>query len=134
MKSKTNEEFDVGSVVYFISAKTENVIPALVTEKIVRTSQSTSKITYVLNVTVNDGSKSVEVDPSATDLFANPADVREFMLARTTQAIDKLIENAVAAASTFATSQSTLPSLEDSPSEEFAEVILEDGKIAKLRM
>jgi len=134
MKSKTSEEFDVGSIVYFISAKTENVIPALVTEKIVRTSQSTSKITYVLNVAVTDGSKSVEVDPSVTDLFANPADVREFMLARTTEAIDKLIENAVAAASAFAASQSIPSSLEDASSEEFAEVILEDGKIAKLRM
>lgn len=134
MKSKTSEEFDVGSIVYFISAKTENVIPALVTEKIVRTSQSTSKITYVLNVMVNDGSKSVEVDPGSTDLFANPADVREFMLTRTTQAIDKLIENAVAAAGAFTASQSIPPSLENTPSDEFAEVILEDGKIAKLRM
>ena len=134
MKSKTNEEFDVGSVIYFISAKTENVIPALVAEKIVRTSQSTSKITYVLDVMVSDGTKSVEVDPNSTDLFANPVDVREFMLARTTQAIDKLIENAVAAASVFVAAQSTLPLPGDPPQEEFAEVILEDGKIAKLRM
>jgi hypothetical protein len=134
MKLKTSEEFDVGSVIYFISAKTENVIPALVAEKIVRTSQSTSKITYVLDVMVKDGTKSVEVDPNSTDLFANPADVREFMLSRTTQAIDKLIENAVEAASVFVAAQSTLPSPGDAPREEFADGVLEDGKIAKLRM
>ena len=134
MKSKTNEEFDVGSVVYFISAKTENVIPALVAEKIVRTSQSTSKITYVLNVMINNGTKSVEVDPTSTDLFANPTDVREFMLARTTKAIDKLVENAVAAATAFAPAQVIPSAAVDENQEEFAEVILEDGKIAKLRM
>ena len=134
MKSKISEEFDVGSVVYFISAKTENVIPALVAEKIVRTSQSTSKITYIINVMINDGTKSVEVDPGTTDLFANPADVREFMLARTTKAIDKLVENAIAAATVFAPSQVPPQPTSEEGQEEFAEVILEDGKIAKLRM
>ena len=46
MKSNQSEQeqFDVGTVIYFISPKTEKVIPALVSEKIVRTSRQLQKL------------------------------------------------------------------------------------------
>ena len=137
MKS-ANSEFDVGTVVYFISSKNEKVIPALVAEKIVRTSlANSSKVTYVLEVRSGKTMKSVEVDPANVDLFSTPQDIREFMIARTTKAIDGLIAAAVEAASTFSGAKTVVEgpipasTLEN---DEGASVILEDGTVAKLRM
>ena len=133
MKS-ANEHFSVGAIVYFISSKTEQVIPALVSEKIVRTSmENSSKVTYVLQVRSGKNLKSVEVDPAAVDLFATPEEIKAFMIERTTKAIDGLVSAAVEASRTFvpASVDQKLPV----PSEgEYAEVVLEGGQVAKLRM
>ena len=89
---KSVNEFDVGTIVYFISSKNEKVIPALVAEKIVRTSlANSSKVTYILEIRTGKSIKSVEVDPINVDLFSNPQEIRAFMITRTTKAIDDLI-------------------------------------------
>lgn len=137
MKS-ANKQFDVGTVVYFISSKNENVIPALVAEKIVRTSlTNSSKITYVLEVRAEKTLKSVEVDPATVDLFSTPQEIREFMIVRTTKTIDGLIAAAIEAASTL--NAPKIPQDEYVPTPTFNEnedisVDLGDGKVAKLRM
>jgi len=137
MKS-ANSEFDVGTVVYFISSKNEKVIPALVAEKIVRTSlTNSSKVTYILEVRSGKVMKSVEVDPATLDLFSTPQDIREFMIARTTKAIDGLIAAAVEAAGTFSAANPQQESHLPAPTlekDEDASIILEDGTVAKLRM
>jgi hypothetical protein len=135
---KSVNEFDVGTIVYFISSKNEKVIPALVAEKIVRTSlANSSKVTYILEIRTGKSIKSVEVDPINVDLFSNPQEIRAFMITRTTKAIDDLIAVAVEAASTFNVTKHTqeehVPSPTFSDGEDIA-VVLEDGKVAKLRM
>jgi hypothetical protein len=137
MKS-VNSEFDVGTIVYFISSKNEKVIPALVAEKIVRTSlANSSKVTYILEIrTGKTTTKSIEVDPTTADLFSNPQEIRVFMIARTTKAIDDLIAVAVEAASSFSAAKHTQEEI-SSPTFDAGEdiaVVLEDGKVAKLRM
>lgn len=134
MKSIQNNQFDVGSVIYFISSKTEKVIPALVAEKIVRTSKSSSKVTYILEIRTTNATKTAEVDPQITDLFATPEAIREFMISRTTDAIDNLIKVAVASASHLKASATPAAMEAAVASEEPVEVVLEDGQIAKLRM
>ena len=137
MKS-ANDEFNVGIIVYFISSKNEKVIPALVAEKIVRTSlTNSSKVTYILEIRTGKTTKSVEVDPTAIELFSNPQEIRTFMIARTTKAIDDLIAVAVEAASTLGGEKSTQKENTLSPTFDDGEdiaVVLEDGKVAKLRM
>jgi len=134
MKSNQSdqEQFDVGTVVYFISPKTEKVIPALVAEKIVRTSKASSKVTYILEIRSAKATQTAEVDPTSTKLFADTESVREFMIARTTIAIDELIAAAAALASQFSTvaKESTL----EKPADDAVEVTLPDGQVAKLRM
>ncbi len=142
-----SSEFSVGSIAYFISSKTEQVIPGLVTEKIVRTSRDASKVTYILEVHTGDGTmKSFEVDPEKADLFADTASVREFMLSRAANAIDALITAADERAAFY-----NIPSVpEPEPSakqkgrkkgkkqsgtiDDVAIVDLGDGTTAKLRM
>ncbi len=134
MKSTQSEQeqFDVGSVIYFISPKTEKVIPALVSEKIVRTSKAASRVTYILEIRTGKSSQTAEVDPSTTTLFANPEDVREFMIARTTKAIDELIAAAVSLANQF--SPVTAGEVTAEKTSDDVEVTLPDGQVAKLRM
>ena len=73
------------------------------------------------------------MDPGTTKLFANPEDVREFMIARTTKAIDELVATAVAFAEQFGlavTESLAAEKTTDNP----AEVLLPDGTVAKLRI
>jgi hypothetical protein len=136
-------EFKVGGIVYFISGKTEQVIPALISEKITRSSLGHEiKITYVLKIRQGKSFRSIEVDPQKTELFEKPADVRSFMIERTTTAIDKLIKAAVNASKLIKPpEQSSLQDLTPADlnamsltSEEPIEITLPDGKVAKLRM
>ena len=134
---KSANEFNVGIIVYFISSKNEKVIPALVAEKIVRTSlANSSKVTYILEIRTGKTTKSVEVDPTTVDLFSNPQEIRSFMIARTTKAIDDLIAVAVEAASTLGGEKHTQEEISSSTFDDGEDiaVVLEDGKVAKLRM
>ena len=144
-KGAFGSEFKVGGVVYFISSKTEKVIPALVAEKITRSSLDCEvRVTYVLKLRHGTAFKEVEVDPLKTDLFANTEDIRKFMMERTATAIDHLIEAAVKVSRQLRPEDSTpQPEHQDlsAPAElnnitpdEPAEVVLPDGTVAKLRM
>jgi len=143
-KGSLGSEFKVGNIVYFISSKTEQVIPALVAEKITRSSLDVGvRVTYVLKVRQGKSFKSIEVDPQKIELFEDPADVKTFMLERTEQAIDKLVATATEAAAHLrppkppaeevVTAQAPDINL-DMPADESIEVALPDGRTAKLRM
>ena len=143
-KGAFGSEFQVGGVVYFISSKTEQVIPALVAEKITRSTLNCEvKVTYVLKLRSGSAFKEVEVDPMKTDLFSDTEDVRKFMMERTAKAIDLLIEAAVKVSHQLkpeSVSQlepqnlSTPADLDTIAPDEPAEVVLPDGTVAKLRM
>ena len=93
--------FSVGSIVYFLHNKTERVLPAQVVEEIIRTSLEGSKATYIIAVQSPDGIKKIEVDPAAVKIFSTPEQMKEFMVARATEAVGKLVEKAVQAAAVF---------------------------------
>jgi|TARA_R110002060_G_scaffold3805_9_gene5922 hypothetical protein len=142
VKGIAGSEFKVGSIVYFISGKTEQVIPALVSEKIVRSSLGCEiKVTYVLKIRQGKSFKSIEVDPLQTEFFEDPADVKSFMMERTTHAIDKLVTTAIAASKLLKPDEESAQSQVDqldmtvqSSGDEPIEVTLPDGKVAKFRM
>lgn len=159
-----SNDFPVGSIVYFLAAKTEKVLPAQVVERIDRTSVDGVKSTYIIAVrSSNDAVKKVEVDPSKISLFSSPDDMKSFMVSRATDAISILIDQAVTASSIFEpaivpddTTDVDLLEMEswhipaaerpikskknrskkkdDPGSDEYAEVDLGDGKKARMRI
>ena len=133
MTLENESDFSVGQVVYFIANKTESIIPALIAEKIVRTRLDGEHIGYILNVRTKQGIERAEIDPSKTKLFSTTKDVRAHMLELATGAIDQLISVAEQCAEEFGATVN--PSLSiDEMNEEEAQVILEDGKVARIRM
>jgi len=133
MKLELEQDFEVGQIVFFIARKTESVIPALIAEKIVRTKIDGEQIGYVLHVKTAKGIEKVEVNPAKTKLYSSLVNVREHMMEVASFAIDKLINVASEAASTM---NGTVKEDEESatPGSEIAEVTLDDGRIAKIRM
>ena len=139
MKLELENDFEVGQIVFFIASKTESVIPALVAEKIVRTKIDGEQVGYVLHIKTSKGLEKVEVSPIKTKLYSSLVDVREHMMEVASFAIDKLIQVASEAASEIsgtvkrpASSSKSLPG--NSTDEEIAEVMLDDGRVAKIRM
>lgn len=97
-----SSDFPVGSIVYFLAAKTERVLPAQVLERIDRTSLSGIKSTYIIGVkSSNAGIKRLEVDPEKLELFKTPEEMKSFMVSRATEAISALVQQAVVASSIF---------------------------------
>ena len=150
-------KFKVGDVVFFIASSSEKIIPALISEKIVRTSiDEELRVSYILRVHLGEKTKDIEVDPQKCALFATPEDVRSYMLKRTTTTIDHLISEAVRLSKVFKPEikeqtaitptpalTSTAPDLgslrdfvemESKPDGEEVMVDLGDGKVARLRM
>lgn len=144
-KGAFGSEFKVGMVVFFISSKTEQVIPALVSEKITRSSLGANvRVTYVLKVKQGKSFKEIEVDPMKVSLFEDADGVRKFMMERTAKAIDQLIKAAVnvseqlrpeGAKAVPEPDNFVAPAeLDNITPDEPAEVVLPDGTVAKLRM
>jgi hypothetical protein len=157
LQEKQNK-FQVGEVVFFIASKSERVVPALVAEKIVRTSiDEKLKVSYILRIQVNDKPKEVEVDPEKYTLYSTPEDVRDYMIKRTAETIDQMIAQAVKDASVFgppkkratttrtSTDSLPVPTPDMGTLKEFVEmgkvgegeevmVELGDGNVARLRM
>lgn len=97
----SSTDFPVGSIVYFLHNKTERVLPAQVVEKIVRTSLEGSRSTYIIAVQSKESIKKIEVDPEAVSIFQRPEEMVSFMVARATEAIGLLVNNAVSASEVF---------------------------------
>lgn len=160
----SSSDFPVGSVVYFLAAKTEKVLPAQIVERIDRTSMAGIKSTYIIAVKSSNGNlKKIEVDPEKLKLFSSPDDMKDFMVSRATEAISELVKQAVSASNVFEAVRTPQPdepttSIDDDLSEmenwhipaaerplknkkkkkdgesNYTEVDLGDGKTARLRM
>ena len=153
---QTQNKYQVGEIVFFIASQSEQVVPALIAEKIVRTSiDEKLKVSYILRIQVNNKPKSIEVDPEKCTLYSTPEEVRSYMIKRTTETIDQLVAVAIKQARVFGalsekmtttqTSTDSLPVPDMGTLKEFVEmgktagenevmVELEDGKVARLRM
>ena len=135
MKLEPEQDFEVGQIVFFIASRTESVIPALVAEKIVRTKIDGEQVGYVLHIKTAKGLEKAEVNPTKTKLYSSLVDVREHMMEVASFAIDKLINVASEAASEISgTIKQQEKSEDESSSDDVAEVMLDDGRVAKIRM
>ena len=108
------------------------MIPALVAEKIVRTRIDGAQIAYVLHINTPKGLKEHEVNPGKTRLYASLEEVRMTMMSSAETAIGHLIAAASAAASELGGNiKQEIPPPEIG---EVAQVTLDDGRVAKIRM
>ncbi len=144
------DQFRVGSIVYFIAAKSQNVIPGLVCEKIVRTSiDGSSKVNYVLEVKVSEGMKKVEVDPTKSQLFSSTIAIETFLVERAVSQIKEIVQEAGIRAEVFAarvkedvvftpdvriSAELNKESSNDQESASDTVVDLGDGTVARLKM
>ena len=110
-------DFPVGSIVYFLHNKTERVLPAQVTEKIVRTSVDGSRATYIIAVKSKDSLKNIEIDPRDVSVFQTPDEMKSFMVSRATSAISSLVQAAVKSSEIFQNVTKVLESPEPAPNE-----------------
>ena len=153
---ETQNKYQVGEIVFFIASQSEQVVPALISEKIVRTSiDKKLKVSYILRIQVSNKAKLIEIDPETCALYSTPDEVRNYMIKRTTETIDQLVAVAIKQARVFGelsekitttqTSTNSLPVPDMGTLKEFVEignaggenevmVELEDGKMARLRM
>jgi len=128
------DDFEVGQIVFFIASKTESVIPALVAEKIVRTRIDGEKIGYILHIKTSKGVETAEVNPAKTKLYSDLEDVRTHMLKIATNAIDEIIAAAAMSAQEINGTVGKKKQPVELAGLEVAEVVLDDGRVAKIRM
>jgi hypothetical protein len=126
-------DFEVGSIVYFLHSKTETVLPAKVVEKIVRTSLLSTKSTYVVAVAAKSKLTNIELDPEVVSTFQTLEEMREHMLAKAELAIDSLL-SAAEKASHHLESKATDPGRPEDESRDYAIVDLGDGKKARMKL
>jgi len=124
------ETYDVGDVVYFINAKDESVIPALITEVIIRRRlNAETRASYVASVATRSGVREIEINPTDIQLFAKLDDIRAFMIEKTTQKIDTIILTAKKSREIL------VPVSKEAIEEESARVVLlPDGTKARLKI
>jgi len=130
-----NETYDVGDIVYFINPKDESVIPALITEVIIRRRLNAQTMaSYVTNIITRSGIRDLELNPTETVLFANLNDVKLFMIEKTTKKIDQIITVAAKTSDKLKPKQQSAPTsnLENSDSGHI--VTLPDGSTARLKV
>ena len=132
-----NEMYDVGDVVYFINPRDESVIPALVTEVIIRRRlNAETSASYVTNIISKGGIRSFEINPSEIELFKDADDVRDYMIQKTTKKIDEIVALAKKTASRLAgdDEKSLKEQLANQDEAEETFITLPDGTKARLKV
>ena len=129
-----NSTYDVGDIVYFINPRDESVIPALVTEVIIRRRLNAETMaSYVTNIITKNGIKNIEINPAEIELFKDAEGVREFMIKKTTAKIDEIVALAkVAAEKLGSTNDSEKFQQKDQDDDTY--VTLPDGTKARLKV
>jgi hypothetical protein len=125
-------DFEVGSIVYFLHSKTETVLPAKVVEKIVRTSLLDTKSTYVVAVMAKSKLANIELDPEVVSTFQTLEEMRVHMLAKAESAINSLL-SAAEKASHYLEHEEASEHFGDE-SRDYAIVDLGDGKKARMKL
>jgi len=130
------ETYDVGDIVYFMNPKDEGVIPALITEVIIRRRLNADTMaSYVTQVITRTGIRQIELNPSETTLFANLGAVREFMIEKTTKKIDQIIAAAEKASRKLEPENDPLVDAQQQQSNDPGHLVtLPDGSTARFKV
>ena len=86
-------KYKVGQVLYMTSEKSLNVIPIQVVEEVVRTTLTGKEKTYMV-MFPDQNNTVVDITETTGRLFVSKKDLKQFMTANATKAIDKMLEKA----------------------------------------
>ncbi len=131
MSEQTLPPFKVGQIVYLIPTGERRVLPAQITEEILRRTVKGTETVWMIQIAGSP--KSVPLDPEAAEYFTDVVSLREAMLERTRKQVLSMLDKVEAMAhETFQES-----SLEETTSEipsESATITLPDGTKARVRI
>lgn len=132
MSEQTLPPFKVGQIVYLIPSGERRVLPAQITEEILRRTVKGTETVWMIQIA--GSSKSVPLDPDAAEYFTDSISLREAMLERTRKQVIAMLEKVeVTAREIF---QEQVSEEEPTPEVEVgsATVTLPDGTKARVRV
>ena len=128
MSAETLPPFKVGQIVYLIPNGERRVIPAQITEEILRRTISGQETVWMIQLAGSQ--KSVPLDPDAAEYFTNIDNLRDVLVNRTKAQVFAMLER------TEILAHETFPQPTDNPvfEEETTTVLMPDGTRAKVKI
>jgi hypothetical protein len=127
--------FKVGQVIYLIPSGERRVMPAQVTEEILRRTISGEETVWMIQLAGSQ--KSVPLDPEAAEYYVNISDLRKTLIDRTTQQVNTMVDRVVsAAAEAFPQheEESNVMPMINTQIDQSATVLMPDGTRAKVKI
>ena len=131
MSEQTLPPFKVGQIVYLIPTGERRVLPAQITEEILRRTVRGTETVWMIQIAGSP--KSVPLDPDAAEYFTDVVSLRDAMLERTRMQVISMLERVEATAREIF--QESVP--EEAPAEaasETATITMPDGTKARVRI
>jgi hypothetical protein len=125
--------FSVGQVIYLIPRDERKVIPAQITEEILRRTISGQETVWMVQLAGNQ--KSMPLDPDAAEYFISVDELRSVLISRTTDQVNAMLDRTIAVAQEIFDVQNdiTVDALESQQQDEIITVILPDGTRTKVK-
>jgi len=128
MSAETLPPFKVGQIVYLIPGGERRVIPAQITEEILRRTISGQETVWMIQLAGSQ--KSVPLDPDAAEYFTSVESLRDILVERTRTQVVAMLERAEALAiETFSQKVE-----EPEPVDEPATILMPDGTRMKVKI
>lgn len=125
--------FSVGQVIYLIPRDERKVIPAQITEEILRRTISGQETVWMIQLAGNQ--KSMPLDPEAAEYFISVDELRSVLISRTTDQVNAMLDRTVAVAQEIFGIQNDInvDDLGSQQQDEIITVILPDGTRTKVK-
>lgn len=125
--------FSVGQVIYLIPRAERKVIPAQITEEILRRTISGQETVWMIQLAGNQ--KSMPLDPEAAEYFISVDELRSVLISRTTDQVNAMLDRTVTVAQEIFGIQNDInvDDLGSQQQDEIITVILPDGTRTKVK-
>jgi hypothetical protein len=130
MSDQTLPAFKVGQIVYLIPAGERRVLPAQITEEILRRTVKGSETVWMIQIVGSP--KSVPLDPEAAEYFTDIGTLREAMLERTRRQVMSMLDKVESTAHEIFPESSPEETTNEVPAESTT-VTLPDGTKVRVR-
>lgn len=129
----------VGQVLYILSRSDMNLIPVLVVEEMIKRTLDGENVSYIVEAIGKNGAKKrYTLDESTMKAFDEISDAREFLVNNAVEAINTLCSEAFERSKLFFEASQRMKNNpekdHEDPVQEYEEVLLEDGTVAKIRV
>lgn len=131
MSDQTLPAFKVGQIVYLIPTAERRVLPAQITEEILRRTVRGTETVWMIQIAGSP--KSVPLDPGAAEYFTDIETLREAMLERTRRQVMSMLDKVESTAREIFQESSPVDVIGETPVES-ATVTLPDGTKARVRV